>query len=129
MCSQAYQRSRLPAECVLPADRETRFEVSLLIALFRHHAASPYLVRAHRPSALLPSRRGENSPPVRRRSQERHLAPVAKYARESRQSASGFQERLRDEDRCVLYKSSFGISRQHVNLPPVKDAFQKRPSH
>src|SRR5215469_1023646 len=107
MCSQAYQRSRLPAECVLPADRETRFEVSLLIVLFRLDAASPYLVPAHRLSALLPNCRGENSLPALRRSQERHLVPMVRGAPESGQWASGSQERLRDEDRCVLYKSSF----------------------
>src|SRR5215472_3771488 len=128
MCLQPYRRSRLTKECVLRADRETRFEVSLLIVLFRQDATSPRLVPAHRPFALLPNRRGENSPPVRRRSQERPLVPTARCAAESGQWASGSQERLRDEDKCVLCKSSFAASRQRVNFPPVKVAVQKRRS-
>src|SRR5215471_7618583 len=111
MCSQPYRRSRLTKECVLRADRETRFEVSLLIVLFRQDATSPRLVPAHRPFALLPNRKGENSPPARRRSQERHLVPMARSAAESGQWALGSQAGLRGEDRCFHCKSSFGVSR------------------
>src|SRR5215469_7220910 len=126
MCSQPYRRSRLTKECVLRADRETRFEVSFLTVVLRHDGAFPCLVPAHKLSVLLPNRRGENSLPARRRSQERHLVPTAPCAAESGQWASGSQERLRDEDRCVHYKSSCGISRQHLNLSsPVKVAVQK----
>src|ERR1700741_4451489 len=101
MYAQPYQHLRLTPECVLRADRETRFEVSFLTFVLRHDGTFPYLVPAHRPSALSPDHSGKNSRPGRHRSQERYLVPTARCAAESGQWALGSQARLRGEEFAV----------------------------